>query len=107
MKKMTVAFRFLALTPQLGKELQRNIPTSTLSRHFKTKKVVGCIPVTCRTKIKQIAEFQRTHSVALADCDVFVSVSTDRDTEIVDVPKIVNRIIKEIDCRVVFSFTCA
>ena len=104
--KMTVSFRFLALTPQQGRDLMAAIPGTRLGRHFKTKKVVGCISVTSRTKIDQIAGFQRTHGVKQSDCDVFVSISTHRDTEIVDVPRIVNRIIKKVNCQVVFSFTC-
>ena len=107
MKKMTISFRFLTLTPKQGQDLKASIPGSELGRHFKTKKVVGCVPLTGRTRIESIIDFAAAHGLKPEDCDIFVSVTTDRDTLIVDVPRIVNKIISEMDCQVVFSFTCA
>ena len=107
MKKMTVSFRFLTLTPKQGQILKDSIPGSELGRHFKTKKVVGCVPLTGGTKIESIIDFAADHGLKPKDCDIFVSVSTDRDTLILDVPRIANQIIKKMDCQMVFSLTCA
>lgn len=106
MKKMTVSFRFLALTPKQGQDLKTAIPGSELAQHFKTRKVVGCVPLNGRTRIEPIICFAEAHGLKSKECDIFVSVSTDRDTLLVDVPRIVNQIIKAMDCQVVFSFTC-
>jgi hypothetical protein len=107
MKKITVSFRFLTLTPKQGLDLKASIPGSELGRHFKSKKLVGCVPLTGRTRIVSIIDFAEAHGLKPKDCDIFVSVSTEKDTLIVDVPRIVNQMIRRMDCQVVFSFTCA
>ena len=103
--KMTISFRFLALTPKQGQSLTAAIPKSELGRHFKTGKVVGCVPLNNRTKAESIIAFASTHGLKSKMCDILVSVSTDRDTLILDVPNIVNQIIKALDCQMTFSFT--
>ena len=102
---MTISFRFLALTPKQGQYLADAFPASELGGHFKTGKVVGCVPLNSRTKVDSIIAFAAKYGLKPKACDIFVSVSTDSDTQIVDVPKIVNRIIKDFDCQMTFSFT--
>jgi hypothetical protein len=105
MKRLRVIFRFLALTPKQAKDLKAAFPSCELGRHFKTGRLVGCIALNSRSKIDPVVSFKTAHEVKAKDCDVFVSLLTDNDTGIINVPDVVNRLIREIDCRIVFSFT--
>jgi hypothetical protein len=52
-----------------------------------------------------ILRFAEKHMIAKEKCDVFVSIVSENDTEIWNVPQVVNLLLREFDCQLVVSFT--
>ena len=51
--------------------------------------------------------FFERQQINIADCDIFLSVFSGKDTDIIDVPSSVNKMLKHINCKLVFSYTAA
>ena len=52
-----------------------------------------------------INDYYVRQRVLIEDCDIFVSVSSKAGTKVSEIPTIVNRMLKYIDCKLSFSFT--
>lgn len=103
--KTTVLFRFLSLDPAQAKELLAAFPGCRIGKHHKTGEAVGCVRLDSVDTIPAIVAFMTKHAVPEKQCDVFLSVFTESDTELWDVPRVVNRLLQSVDCQMVFSFT--
>ncbi|VAW79570.1 hypothetical protein MNBD_GAMMA15-1281 [hydrothermal vent metagenome] len=103
--KDTVSFRFLALTAVQAEDLVNEVDLSKYRAHFSDPCFVGRIPLSKDT-MGEIVAFFKKHQIIEESCDIFLSISTGSDTEIWDVPNIVNQMLKNIDCPLTFSFTC-
>jgi hypothetical protein len=102
-----VRFRFLDLSTDQAADLASAIPGSRVGTHHKTGASVGSVELDSPDTIHRIVRFAEKHAVPNEQCDVFVSIFTENDTEIWDVPRVVNQLLKEFDCQLVFSFTSA
>ena len=77
----------------------------SIRRYFKDRsRYVAVVDLKEGLDYRAIERFMREH-VQGVDCDVFVSVSTESDNEIVDVPAYVVDFIRKINSRLTFSFT--
>ena len=103
--KDTVSFRFLELTEEQASSLVNEVNLSKYRAHFKNPCFVGRIPLNEST-LKEIVAFFNKYRISLETCDIFLSISTGSDTEIWEAPNIVNQMLKHIDCKLTFSFTC-
>ncbi len=103
----SVLFRFLDLNAEQAKDLVSAIPGSRMGKHHKTGAAVGCVTLGSADMVQPILSFIEKHTVPSEQCDVFVSIFTENDTELWDVPRVVNQLIKAVDCQLVFSFTSA
>jgi len=104
--KASANFRFLALTEDQTEELVLLIPSAEVDEHHETGKKVGSIELIDSSLVVIIDEFRRKHSFLPVDCDVFVSIASDKRDEVWRAPKAVNYLINMINCPIVFSYTC-
>jgi hypothetical protein len=100
-EEVEIRFRFVRLNKLQAYTLKRDITDSTYQQHDKEDCFVGCVLLT-ESNIDQINDFYVRQRVDISECDIVVSVVTDSNS--VDVPVIVNRMLKYIDCTLIFSF---
>ncbi|MCU7796307.1 MAG: hypothetical protein KZQ75_04155 [Candidatus Thiodiazotropha sp. (ex Myrtea spinifera)] len=102
----SASFRFLSLNEDQAKEIQLLIPSTELGEHYQTGKIVASIKIIDSSLVVIIDEFRRKHTFMPTDCDVFVSIASEKQDEIWRAPKAVNYIINIVNCPIVFSYTC-
>jgi len=102
----SASFRFLALNEAQASELARLIPGTKFGTHYETGKTVGSIELVDSKPVVLIDEFRRSHSFRAMDCDVFISIASEKRDEIWRAPKAVNYVINIVNCPIVFSYTC-
>jgi hypothetical protein len=103
----SASFRYLNLTDSEAAELKILIPTAEFGRHHQTGQNVGSILLEDPSLVMTIEQFRRKHSIKVTDCDVFISIYSERNDEIWRAPKTVNYIVNIVNCPIVFSFTSA
>ena len=101
----STSFRFLCLTDAQAAELSKGISGAECRKRKDNSFNVGVVELR-EEVIDSIINFYRLHDVDLKDCDIFLSLTTESDSEIWEAPKLVNQILRFVDCRLTFSFTC-
>ena len=101
-----ISFRFLNLDKFQAYSLVREILGSTHEKHSANKSYVACVPLT-QQNFEEINDYYVRQRIEIEACDILVSVNVDSNSWTVDVPLIVNRMLKYIDCKLTFSFTTA
>ena len=101
----STSFRFLCLTDAQAAELSKGISGAECRKRKDNSFNIGVVELR-EEVIGSIVNFYRLHNVALKDCDIFLSLTTESDSEIWEAPKLVNEILRSVDCRLTFSFTC-
>lgn len=101
-----ISFRFLSLDKFQAYSLVREIVISTHEEHSENKCYIACVPLT-QQNFEDINDYYVRQRIEIEACDILVSVNSDSRSGIVDVPVIVNRMLKYIDCKLTFSFTAA
>jgi hypothetical protein len=101
----STCFRFLCLTDAQAAELSKGISGAECRKSKDNSFNVGVVELR-EEVIGLIINFYRLHGVARNDCDIFLSLTTESDSEIWEAPTLVNEILRSVDCRLTFSFTC-
>ena len=99
-----ISFRFLSLDKLQAYTLEREILGATHKKHDKNNCYLGYVPLT-KQNFDDINDYYVRQRIDIGACDIFVSLNAESDTNIVDIPAIVNRMLKYIDCKLTFSFT--
>jgi hypothetical protein len=99
-----ISFRFLSLDKFQAYSLVREILGSTHKEDEESNRYVAYVPLT-KQNFEDINDYFVRQRVEVEACDIFVSVNSDAKRGDVDVPAIVNRMLKYIDCKLTFSFT--
>jgi hypothetical protein len=99
-----ISFRFNRLDKMQAFTLEREVFGSSREDHLENNCYVVCVPLT-DNNFDDINDYYVRQRIKIEECDVFVSVSSDSPTNIFDIPVIVNRMLKYIDCKLTFSFT--
>jgi len=102
----SASFRFLTLNEKQSKELIALIPTAELGDHYESGYMVGCITLINNCNNEAIETFRNLHLFKPTDCDIFVSIASEKRDEIWRAPKVVNNLINIVNCPLVFSYTC-
>jgi hypothetical protein len=102
--KTEISFRFNRLDNMQAFTLEREIFGSSREDHLENNCYVVYVPLT-DNNFDDINDYYVRQQIKIEECDVFVSVSSDSATNIFDIPVIVNRMLKYIDCKLTFSFT--
>lgn len=99
-----ISFRFNRLDKMQAFTLEREIVGSLRNDHIEDHYYVVCVPLT-DNNFDDINDYYVRQRVEIEDCDIFVSVASNSGTNFYDIPVIVNRMLKYIDCKLTFSFT--
>ncbi|MEH6385089.1 MAG: hypothetical protein V7780_10815 [Colwellia sp.] len=99
-----ISFRFNHLDKMQAFTLEREILGAFSNNHVENNRYVVCVPLTDKN-FDDINDYYVRQRVEIDDCDIFISVSADSGTNSIDIPTIVNRMLKYIDCKLTFSFT--
>ena len=99
-----ISFRFLSLDKFQAYSLVREILGATHKEDEASNRYVAYVPLT-KQNFEDINDYFVRQRVEVEACDIFISVSSDAKRGDVDVPAIVNRMLKYIDCKLTFSFT--
>ena len=102
----SASFRFLGLSDDQADELSSIIEAAEFGQHHATGKTVGFIELSDSSKIEVIREFAVRHKFESTDCDIFISIASEKRDEIWRAPRAVNNMLKQFDCPIVFSYTC-
>jgi hypothetical protein len=102
----SASFRFLALTEKQAQEFLSLVPSAELGDHHETGKKVASVKLLDSSLVVLIDEFRKKHSFQAVECDVFVSIASEKRDEVWRAPKAVNYIINIVNCPIVFSYTC-
>jgi hypothetical protein len=102
--EVKVGFRFLNLSKLQAFTLAKEVPGATYKMPRKKDYYVGCVPLT-NARIHDINDFYVRQNIDISSCDIFVSTVTEYDSYIIDVPQVVNHMLKYIDCKLTYSFT--
>lgn len=102
--RAAISFRFNRLDKMQAFTLEREILGSIRDENVENKVYVVCVPLT-ETNFDDISDYYVRQRVNIEDCDIFVSVCSDSGTNLFDIPMIVNRMLKYIDCKLTFAFT--
>ena len=82
----------------------RDIVGSSYEEQLMNKGYVGSVKLT-DNNFDDINDFYVRQRIEINECDIFVSVNAESGTKTVDIPAVVNRILKYIDCQLTLSFT--
>jgi hypothetical protein len=99
-----ISFRFNRLDKMQAFTLEREIVGSLRKDHTEDHYYVVCVPLT-DNNFDDINDYYVRQRVEIEGCDILVSVASDSGTNVYDIPLIVNRMLKYIDCKLTFSFT--
>lgn len=102
--KIKIYFRFLSLNKLQAYTLERELTDSSYQIKPESDHYIGYVPLT-NYSIDDINDFFVRQMIEIEDCDILVSVAPEPDLNIVDVPSVVNRMLKYIDCKLTYSFT--
>ncbi|MFB0979966.1 MAG: hypothetical protein QMC62_03500 [Alteromonadaceae bacterium] len=102
--EFAISFRFNRLDKMQAFTLEREIAGSTCEDHIEDHCYIVCVPLS-NYNFDDINDYYVRQRVELKDCDILVRVSSNFGTKIFDIPLIVNRMLKYIDCKLTFSFT--
>jgi hypothetical protein len=99
-----ISFRFNRLDKMQAFTLEREIVGSLRNDHIEDHFYVVCVPLT-DNNFDDINDYFVRQRVEIEDCDIFVSVASNSGINHYNIPVIVNRMLKYIDCKLTFSFT--
>ena len=99
-----INFRFNRLNKLQAFTLVREILGSSYEEFSENSCYVGCVPLT-GYNLDAINDYYVRQRIEIKECDISVSVSSGLGTKTIEIPVIVNRMLKYIDCKLTFTFT--
>lgn len=99
-----INFRFNSLDKLQAFTLVREILGSSHEEELLNNCYIGFVPLT-DCNLDDINDFYVRQRIDISQCAISVSVTSDSGTKTLEVPFIVNRMLKYIDCKLAFSFT--
>ena len=102
--KAEISFRFNRLDKMQAFTLEREILGSLRIDNIESNFYTVFVPLS-DNNLDDINDYYVRQRIEIENCDIFVSVCSDAGTKSFDIPVIVNRMLKYIDCKLTFSFT--
>ncbi len=99
-----ISFRFNRLDKLQAFTLVREIQGSSYNNAQNNNCYVGSVFLT-EHSFNDINDYFVRQRVDILDCDILLSVNNESGTHTADVPEIVNRMLKYIDCKLTISFS--
>jgi hypothetical protein len=102
--EVTSSIRFLNLNKLQAFTLEREVVGASQREHSQNDCYVGHVSL-LDDNLEDIFNFFIRQRLKVEECDLFISLSSNMDTNIVEVPSVVNQMLKFIDCKLTMSFT--
>ena len=99
-----ISFRFLNLDKFQAFTLEREMLGAWYKRQSNSDCYVGYIPLNGQT-FDDINDYYVRQRIEISECDIFISVNLALQANTVEIPAIVNRMLKYIDCQLTFAMT--
>lgn len=99
----TVNFRLLALDMMQAYTLKREITGASFYNDDTSERFVGLVPLR-EDVFDQLNDYFIRQQICYEDCDILVQADITRSEQEVSVPKVVNKMLKYIDCKLTYSF---
>lgn len=99
-----ISFRFLTLDKFQAYSLTHEILGATHKQSATSPYYVAYVPLT-KQNFDDINDYYVRQRIDLSCCDIFISVTAESNSARVNIPEIVNRMLKYIDCKLTFSFS--
>ena len=103
--ELEVTVRLLSLSKFQAIVLTKEIEGATYTHHSEKDRYVGCIPLMESTQ-HDILTFIERQKIDIKNTDIFLSAASENYSEILDIPKSVNSMLKLADFKLTMSFTC-
>lgn len=103
--KIQVFFRFLNLDKLQAITLSREISGATYLANSDTGKFIGLIKLTDTLEnLNDLNIYYVRQQTLIEDCDILISVTSQNQISKVEIPRLVNKLLKHIDCKLTFNF---
>ena len=102
--ELKVSFRFLSLSHAQASELQTSFSAADFGKHFKSGELTAALDLGC-VDLGALSKFIRANAIEVDATDIFISLVSEHDSHIVDVPPCVHAAIREIGSKLVISYT--
>ncbi len=102
--KMEVSFRFLSLSRKQALELERKFRFADFGKHFKTGESTASLNLEY-IDLEAVCSFLGETEIEVGATDIFISLVSEHDSRIVDVPSCVHEAIRTIGSKLVLSYT--
>jgi len=97
-------FRFLNLDKFQAYSLVREMFGSSYEEQLENNRYTAKVPLT-KQNFEDINDYFVRQRIDLQACDIFVVAKSISKVGIVEIPPIVNKMLKYIDCQITFEFT--
>ena len=99
--EITVHFRLLQLDAMQAYTLRREIEGAYFHKHDDSAAFIGFVPLT-EALFDELNDYIIRQQIQYDECDIYVkAVNAEGD---VDVPRVVNKLLKYIDCKLTYAF---
>jgi len=99
-----ISFRFCRLDKLQAFTLEREILGSSREEQVENNDYVVRVPLT-DNNFDDINDYYVRQRIEIDACDILVSAIASADSNVIEIPVIVNRMLKYIDCKLTFSFS--
>lgn len=99
-----VSFRFLNLDRMQAYTLKKEINGASFYPHKKSGVFIGIVPLQ-EAYFDELNDYFIRQQVQYEDCDIFVTASALDNMVAVEVPRVVNKMLKYIDCKLTYHIS--
>lgn len=97
-----ISFRFKGLDKLQAITLVRETLGSSYKEDATNNCYIGYVPLT-KENFDDISDYYVRQIIEIEKCDIFISIKPESGENIIEIPVIVNRMLKYIDCKLTFS----
>jgi hypothetical protein len=101
-----VSFRFKRLNKLQAFTLDREILGASHLEDLQNNCYIGYVPLNTQN-LDDINDYYVRQQVNINDCDIFIHITHSVISNAIEIPVIVNRMLKYIDCKLTFSVSDA
>lgn len=101
---VNVSFRFLNLDRMQAYTLKKEINGASFYPHEQTGVFVGIVPLQ-EAYFDELNDYFIRQQIQYEDCDIFVSAGGLNSAVTIEVPSVVNKMLKYIDCKLTYHIS--
>jgi hypothetical protein len=102
--ELVSCFRFLNLNKLQAYTLEREVLGATKRLDCEKECYVGCVTL-LEDNLAEIFNFFIRQRITVEQCDLLISLFSNMQTTTTEVPRLVNQMLRFIDCKLTMSYT--